>query len=256
MDSIGDGGFVTFCGCCYIGPMTDKGQILVVDDDSEIRELLAHFLREHGFGVALAGDGEQLFQQLSDKEPDLIVLDLMLPGEDGLSLCRRLSASCTVPIIMLTAVAEDADRIVGLEMGADDYLTKPFNPRELLARIRAVLRRAGQISAGEGGQHLVFEGWVLDLGRRELKREDGTLVPLSAGEFRLLQVLAEHPQQVHSRDFLLERTHGRESGPYDRSVDIQLSRLRRKIEPDPREPAIIKTVRGGGYMFSLPVVRR
>jgi two-component system OmpR family response regulator len=235
--------------------MTDKGYILVVDDDSEIRELLAHFLREHGFRVNVAADGVALFEQLRQGEPDLVVLDLMLPGEDGLSLCRRLTADHSVPIIMLTAVAEEADRIVGLEMGADDYLTKPFNPRELLARIRAVLRRAGQPVGGQG-QRVRFQGWQLDLGRRELKREDGTLVPLSAGEFRLLQVLADHPQQVLSRDFLLERTHGRESGPYDRSVDIQLSRLRRKIEDDPRDPVIIKTVRSGGYIFSLPVVRR
>ena len=253
---IPSGTFVTGSGGCYIGGMTDKGCILVVDDDREIRELLAHFLREHGFAVAVAADGVEMFQRLEVQVPDLIVLDLMLPGEDGLSLCRRLSATQTVPIIMLTAVAADADRIVGLEMGADDYLTKPFNPRELLARIRAVLRRAGQSAAGEGGQRVSFEGWELDLGRHELKREDGTLVLLSAGEFRLLQVLSENPQQVLSRDFLLERTHGRESGPFDRSVDIQLSRLRRKIEVDPKEPGIIKTVRGGGYMFSLPVVRR
>jgi two-component system OmpR family response regulator len=236
--------------------MTDKGHLLIVDDDPEIRDLLAHFLREHGFQVSVAAEGEEMLQLLQDSEPDLVVLDLMLPGEDGLSLCRRLSADYTVPIIMLTAVAEEADRIVGLEMGADDYLTKPFNPRELLARIRAVLRRVGQSAAGDRGQLVSFQGWQLDLGRRELKREDGTLVPLSAGEFRLLQVLAEHPQQVLSRDFLLERTHGRESGPYDRSVDIQLSRLRRKIEDNPREPGIIKTVRSGGYMFSLPVQRR
>lgn len=236
--------------------MIDKGHILVVDDDIEIRELLAHFLREHGFQVSLAEDGEALFGELLSCPPDLVVLDLMLPGEDGLTLCRRLTAEHALPIIMLTAVAEDADRIVGLEMGADDYLTKPFNPRELLARIRAVLRRAGQVGTPGGGQRVNFEGWELDLGRRELKRADGALVPLSAGEFRLLQVLADHPQQVLSRDFLLERTHGRESGPYDRSVDIQLSRLRRKLEINPKEPAIIKTVRGGGYMFSLPVVRR
>jgi two-component system OmpR family response regulator len=236
--------------------MTDKGHLLIVDDDPEIRDLLAHFLREHGFQVSVAAEGEEMLQLLQDSEPDLVVLDLMLPGEDGLSLCRRLSADYTVPIIMLTAVAEEADRIVGLEMGADDYLTKPFNPRELLARIRAVLRRVGQSATGDRGQLVSFQGWQLDLGRRELKREDGTLVPLSAGEFRLLQVLAEHPQQVLSRDFLLERTHGRESGPYDRSVDIQLSRLRRKIEDNPREPGIIKTVRSGGYMFSLPVQRR
>ena len=235
--------------------MTGKGHILVVDDDPEIRELLALFLREHGFEVDVAADGAAMFLHLQAGEPDLIVLDLMLPGEDGLSLCRRLAAGYTMPIIMLTAVAEEADRIVGLEMGADDYLTKPFNPRELLARIRAVLRRAGQ-PAGRQGQLVSFKGWQLDVGRRELKREDGTLVPLSAGEFRLLQVLAEHPQQVLSRDFLLERTHGKEGGPYDRSVDIQLSRLRRKLEHDPKDPRIIKTVRSGGYMFSLPIARR
>lgn len=236
--------------------MTEKGYILVVDDDIEIRELLAHFLRGHGFRVSVAADGLELFKALNLEEPDLIVLDLMLPGEDGLSLCRRLSADHSIPIIMLTAVAEEADRIVGLEMGADDYLTKPFNPRELLARIRAVLRRASPADGASRGQRVSFDGWELDFGRRELKRADNTLVPLSAGEYRLLQVLAEHPQQVLNRDFLLERTHGRDSGPYDRSVDIQLSRLRRKIEVDPREPEIIKTVRGGGYVFSVPVVRR
>lgn len=229
---------------------------MVVDDDVEIRELLAHFLRDHGYRVCLAADGLELSKLLSNEEPDLIVLDLMLPGEDGLSLCRRLSGEHSAPIIMLTAVAEDADRIVGLEMGADDYLTKPFNPRELLARIRAVMRRANASGKAGVGQRVSFTGWELDFGRRELKRDDGTLVPLSAGEYRLLQVLAEHPQQVLSRDFLLERTHGRESGPYDRSVDIQLSRLRRKIEADPKEPEIVKTVRGGGYVFSLSVVRR
>ena len=241
---------------CYISQMINTGYILVVDDDIEIRELLAHFLRDHGYRVCVAADGLELYQQLAIEEPGLIVLDLMLPGEDGLSLCRRLCSEHSVPIIMLTAVAEEADRIVGLEMGADDYLTKPFNPRELLARIRAVMRRAGPTGKAGADQRVSFTGWQLDFGRRELKRDDDTLVPLSAGEYRLLQVLAEHPQQVLSRDFLLERTHGRESGPYDRSVDIQLSRLRRKIEVDPREPEIIKTVRGGGYVFSLPVVRR
>ena len=236
--------------------MTDKGYILVVDDDIEIRELLARFLREHGYRVAVAADGQELLAQVAASEPDLVVLDLMLPGEDGLSLCRRLSAQHPVPIIMLTAVAGDADRIVGLEMGADDYLTKPFIPRELLARIRAVLRRAGRSGDAGEGRLLCFEGWQLDAGKHELTRDQGTLVPLSAGEFRLLQVLAEHPQQVLSRDFLLERIHGRESGPYDRSVDIQLSRLRRKLGDDPREPTIIKTVRSGGYMFCLPVQRK
>ncbi len=234
--------------------MSERGHLLVVDDDAEIRTLLADFLREHGYRVSTAPDGPGMDQCLAAGDIDLVVLDLMLPGEDGLSLCRRLSGERGLPIIMLTAVAEEADRIVGLEMGADDYLTKPFNPRELLARIRAVLRRATGDAAR--GHILAFEGWRLDVSRHELKREDDTLVPLSAGEYRLLQVFVESPQQVLSRDYLLEQTHGRESGPYDRSVDIQLSRLRRKIEQDPRQPRIIKTIRGGGYMFAPPVVRR
>jgi two-component system, OmpR family, response regulator len=234
--------------------MSDKGHLLITDDDPEIRELLAHFLRKHGYEVSLAANGEEMDQQLAAANFDLIVLDVMLPGEDGLSLCRRLSADTDIPIIMLTAMGEEADRIVGLEMGADDYLAKPFNPRELLARIKAVLRRASPPSTAEG-KLVNFSRWQLDLGRRELKRRDGTLVPLSAGEFSLLQVLVEHPQQVLSRDFLLDRTRGRESGPYDRSVDIQLSRLRRKIEQDPKHPELIKTVRSGGYMFSMPTTR-
>jgi two-component system OmpR family response regulator len=234
--------------------MENSGHILVVDDDPEIRELLAHFLSQHGYSTATAADGAAMDAALSQQRPDLVVLDLMLPGEDGLSLCRRLRADSSLPIIMLTAVSDDADRIVGLEMGADDYLVKPFNPRELLARIKAVLRRSGGESAGSSGTVLAFEGWQLDLGRRELKREDGTLVPLSTGEFELLAVLAEHPQQVMSRDELMDRTRGRENGPFDRSIDVQLSRLRRKIEQDPKSPQVIKTIRSEGYMFSLPVL--
>jgi two-component system OmpR family response regulator len=234
--------------------MSDKGHLLITDDDPEIRELLAHFLRKHGYEVSLAANGEEMDQHLAVASLDLIVLDVMLPGEDGLSLCRRISANNDIPIIMLTAMGEEADRIVGLEMGADDYLAKPFNPRELLARIKAVLRRASPPSKQEG-KLVSFGNWLLDQGRRELKRRDGTLVPLSAGEFNLLQVLVEHPQQVLSRDFLLDRTRGRESGPYDRSVDIQLSRLRRKIEQDPKHPELIKTVRSGGYMFSMSTTR-
>lgn len=236
--------------------MVEQAHILVVDDDPEIRSLLAHFLGEHGYSVSEAEDGHAMFLAIEDRRPDLVVLDLMMPGEDGLVLCRRLADGEAVPVIMLTAVAEEADKIVGLEMGADDYLTKPFNPRELLARIRAVLRRVEAPRAREAGNNLVFEDWVLDLGRHELKRDGETLIPLSTGEFRLLQILAEHPQQVLSRDFLLDRIHGREGGPFDRSVDIQLSRLRRKLDDDPRDPAIIKTIRGGGYMFNLPVSRR
>jgi len=233
--------------------MENSGHILVVDDDPEIRELLAHFLSQHGYSTATAADGIAMDKAMAEQAADLVVLDLMLPGEDGLSLCRRLRSDSNLPIIMLTAVSEDTDRIVGLEMGADDYLVKPFNPRELLARIKAVLRRSSTDSEGSKAMVLAFDGWQLDLGRRELKRDDGTLVPLSTGEFDLLAVLAENAQQVMSRDELMDRTRGRESGPFDRSIDVQLSRLRRKIERDPKSPQVIKTIRSGGYMFSLPV---
>jgi len=226
--------------------------LLIVDDDREIRDLLGRFLKGHGFRVTAAADGRAMFEALGDGRFDLVVLDLMLPGEDGLSLCRRLRAESDLPVIMLTAMGEETDRIVGLEVGADDYLAKPFNPRELLARVRAVLRRAGSTGrAGEmPGDAITFDGWRLDLSRRELRRPDGALVPLTAGEFDLLVVLAERPGRVLSREQLLDLTRGREAQPFDRSVDVQLSRLRRKIEADPREPAIIKTVRGGGYVFA------
>jgi two-component system OmpR family response regulator len=239
--------------------MAKTPHILVVDDDREIRSLVAQLLRKHGFRVTDAADGREMMQALDGGRFDLAVLDLMLPGEDGLSLCRRVRAGSALPIIMLTAMGEETDRIVGLEMGADDYLPKPFNPRELLARIRAVLRR----SAGEapepaetaGGGMRVFEGWSLDLAKRELRAPDGTLVPLTAGEYDLLAAIVERPGKVLSRDQLLDLTRGRDAAPFDRSVDVQISRLRRKLEPDPKEPQIIKTVRGGGYVFACEVTR-
>jgi two-component system OmpR family response regulator len=237
--------------------MSSSQHILIVDDDAEIRDLLAHFLSRHGFSTSTAADGQAMRKVMQSESIDLLVLDLMLPGEDGLSLCRSLRKQDSPPIIMLTAMGEDNDRIIGLEVGADDYISKPFNPRELLARIRAVLRRAG-----DGGQRpsasktLTFEGWELDLGRRELRRENGTLVTLTSGEFDLLLALAERSQEILSRDFLLDRTKGRDANPMDRSIDVQLSRLRRKIERDPSNPEIIKTVRGGGYRFCLPVSAR
>lgn len=229
--------------------------ILVVDDDREIRDLTARFLRKHGFRVDDAANGKEMDAHLADGAFDLIVLDLMMPGEDGLSICRRLRAETAIPIIMLTALGEETDRIVGLEMGADDYLPKPFNPRELLARIKAVLRRGGDFRSPlpVSGRRLIFEGWTLDLTKRELRAPEGALVSLTAGEFDLLVSLAERPQRVLSRDALLDLTRGREAGAFDRSVDVQLSRLRRKIEPDPKEPTLIKTVRGGGYMFTAAV---
>ena len=240
--------------------MTASPHILIVDDDPEIRDLTARFLKKHGYRVDTAADARAMDQTLESGRFDLVVLDLMLPGEDGLSICRRLRTETALPIIMLTALGEDTDRIVGLEMGADDYLPKPFNPRELLARIKAVLRRADAAppagQASEDGGVLAFEGWRLDTTRRELKAHDGVLVPLTAGEFDLLTAFAERPQRVLSRDQLLDLTRGRDGGPFDRSIDVQLSRLRRKIEDDPKEPTLIKTVRGGGYIFTADVTRR
>jgi two-component system OmpR family response regulator len=239
--------------------MEGSPHILIVDDDREIRDLLARFLDKHGLRVTAAADGREMHRVLDGSRIDLIVLDLMLPGEDGLTLCRNLRARSAIPIIMLTAMGEETDRIVGLEMGADDYLAKPFNPRELLARIKAVLRRAEQAPAGgpvEGGAVLEFAGWALDLDRRELQRPDGVMVPLSSGEFELLATFATHPGRVLSRDQLLDLARGREAQPFDRSIDVQVSRLRRKIEADPQEPALIKTVRNGGYTFTPSVRRR
>ncbi len=230
--------------------------ILVVDDDREIRDLLARFLKKHGFRVTTAVDGKEMTRALSDWSIDLIVLDLMLPGEDGLSLCRNLRASSEIPIIMLTMMNEETDRIVGLEMGADDYLPKPFNPRELLARMKAVLRRSQKVSkAGikARSKTLHFAGWKLEIGRRQLESPSGLLIDLSTGEFDLLVTLAEHPQRVLTRDQLLDLTHGRAEAPFDRSIDMQISRLRRKMDVDDDSNDLIKTVRGGGYMLTAEV---
>ncbi|MFD1624910.1 response regulator [Azospirillum griseum] len=233
--------------------------LLVVDDDREIRTLVAQFLTKHGFRVTGVKDGAEMLRTLDGARVDLIILDLMMPGEDGLSLCRRLRAApatAQTPVIMLTAMGEETDRIVGLEMGADDYLAKPFSPRELLARIKAVLRRAAAppvAGGGSAGTVLCFEGWSLDVTKRELRSADGVLVQLSAGEYDLLVAFAEHPQRVLNRDQLLDLARGRSAVPFDRSVDVQVSRLRRKIEPDPAEPTLIKTVRGGGYLFTPSV---
>jgi two-component system OmpR family response regulator len=243
--------------------MTSTPHILIVDDDREIRDLLSRFLVKHGYRVSLAVDGRDMAQRLADSAIDLIVLDVMLPGEDGLALCRRLRAQSAIPVIMLTAMGEEIDRIVGLEMGADDYLGKPFNPRELLARIRAVLRRAADpvrrlrpgAAEGERADRLAFAGFVLDLGKRALIDASGSLVPLSTGEYELLVAFAEHPQRVLTRDQLLDLARGRDAQPFDRSIDVQVSRLRRKLEPDPHEPTLIKTVRGGGYMLAVEVRR-
>ncbi|CAA6606156.1 DNA-binding response regulator in two-component regulatory system with EnvZ [Rhodospirillaceae bacterium LM-1] len=239
--------------------MEMDAEILIVDDDREIRDLLARFLTKHGMKVATARDGQELNRHLSLKSPGMIVLDLMLPGEDGLSICRRLRAdaqTASIPIVMLTAMGEETDRIIGLEMGADDYLPKPFNPRELLARIKAVMRRANATPPAETKRlEFRFAGFRLDTESRSLFDAEGKLVELTGGEFDLLKALAEHAGRVLTRDQLLDLTRGRMAGPYDRSVDIQISRIRKKIEQDAKEPDLIKTVRGGGYVLSCPVQR-
>jgi two-component system, OmpR family, response regulator len=230
--------------------------LLIVDDDRETCRLLSKFLTRHGYRVSLAPDGRAMMQALATARINLIILDLMLPGEDGLSLCRRLRAQSTVPIIMLTAIGEETDRIIGLEMGADDYLPKAANPRELLARIRAVLRRAGAPAASPEvarNRVLEFAGWRLDVTQRRLLSPDHALVPLRASEFELLLALAERPQRVLTRDQLLDLARGRAATGFDRSIDILISRLRRKIEADPTEPALIRTVRSGGYIFAAAV---
>ncbi len=239
--------------------MDTDGDILIVDDDREIRDLLARFLARHGMKVHAVRDGNELNQRLALRLPGLIVLDLMLPGEDGLSILKRLRAdkqTAGISIVMLTAMGEETDRIVGLEMGADDYLPKPFNPRELLARIKAVLRRAKPMAASDmPTQQLRFAGFVLDGASRQLFDAKGTAIELTGGEFDLLKALAEHAGRVLTRDQLLDLTRGRLAGPFDRSIDIQISRIRKKIEQDAKEPDLIKTVRGGGYVLSCPVER-
>jgi two-component system OmpR family response regulator len=236
--------------------METRAQLLVVDDDREIRDLLAGFLARHGFRVLTAADGKEMRKALADRRIDLVVLDLMLPGEDGLALCRALRARSELPVIMLTAMREEIDRIVGLELGADDYLPKPFNPHELLARIKAVLRRTGgerRASEPKSGGILRFAGWRLDPGGRRLTAADGHEVELTAGEFDLLTVFAERPGRVLSREQLLDLTRGREAAAFDRSIDSQVSRLRRKLEPDAVRPTLIKTVRASGYVFTATV---
>jgi len=237
--------------------MENGPHILVVDDDREIRDLLGRFLVKHGMRVTAARDGAGMMEALDQWRIDLVVLDLMMPGEDGLSLTRRLRGQGhSVPIVMLTAMGEDADRIVGLEMGADDYLAKPFNPRELLARIKAVLRRAATpapAAAAKLGARLRFAGWTLDSATRDLLSPQGVVVSLSAGEYDLLQAFVDHPRRVLSRDQLLDLARGRAAVPFDRSIDIQVSRLRRKLGDDAKEPQLIKTVRSGGYLFTAEV---
>jgi len=231
--------------------------ILVVDDDDDIRSLLTRFFVQYGYTVDAASDGMEMLRKLAAHQADLVILDVMLPGEDGFTLCQHLRASSAVPIIMLTARKDDTDRVVGLEIGADDYLGKPFNARELLARVRAVLRRTGDrprsAAANSKRPILVFNRWRLDLARRELRSPDNLLVPLSGGEFDLLLTFVEHPQRVLTRDQLLNLARGVNHDSFDRSIDVQVSRLRRKLELDAKAPTLIRTIRNGGYMFTASV---
>jgi two-component system OmpR family response regulator len=231
--------------------------VLIVDDDEDLLILLKKFLERYDFSVTLAGSGVQMDAQMARKHFDALILDVMLPGEDGLSLCKRVRSISHIPIIMLTAVTETADRIVGLELGADDYLAKPFDARELLARIRALLRRATRptLSAGEHHPSLLFGNWRLNLAKRELRSPNMTLVPLSSGEFELLLAFLEHPQRLLTREQLIDYARGSGHEVFDRSIDVQISRIRRKIEANTRSPEMIRTVRNAGYIFTVPVER-
>jgi len=233
--------------------------ILIVDDDPEIRRLLVDYLARNGFEAIAARDGREMGQALTRHAVDLVVLDLMLPDTDGLTLCRDLRAKSNLPVLMLTARGEETDRIVGIEMGADDYLVKPFNPRELLARIKSILRRTRALPPNmrpESARCLAFAGWCLDTAARLLSAPDGVATPLSGGEYRLLRILLDHPNRVLNRDQLTAMIHGHEAEAYDRAIDVQVSRLRQRLRDDSREPVLIKTVRGEGYVLAATVERR
>jgi two-component system, OmpR family, response regulator len=231
-------------------------RLLLVDDEAALREPLAEYLSRQGFAVCQAASAAEARSRLREESPDLVLLDIMMPGEDGLSLCRHLAESKAIPTILLTARGEATDRIVGLEIGADDYVVKPFEPRELVARIRSVLRRASKASPPPAEDELLeFDGWRLDPLKRRLSDPEGAMVSISSAEFRLLMAFLEHPRQVLDRDRLLDMVQGREAHLFDRAVDNQISRLRRKVETDSRNPTLIQTVWGGGYMLAADVRR-
>ncbi|MBB3290452.1 MULTISPECIES: response regulator [Rhizobium] len=236
--------------------MDAAAHIVVVDDHGDIRDLVQQYLEQQGYKVTAVESGAALRRLLEKQTADLIVLDVMMPGEDGLSVCRQLRASAGIPVIFLTAMADDTDRIIGLELGADDYVVKPFNPRELLARIRAVLRRSGNPNmalAAANPKNVRVGPWRVNLGRQEISGDDGVGIPLSSAEFRLLKVFIERPGLVLSREQLLDLTVGRTADVFDRTIDNQVSRLRKKIEDNPKNPSIIKTHWGGGYSLSVEV---
>jgi two-component system OmpR family response regulator len=237
--------------------MHDFAHILIVDDHREIRDLVGRLLEQDGYRVSSAADGSEMLRVLNDRKIDLIVLDIMLPAKDGLVLCRDLrAANSTIPIVMLTAKGDEIDRVLGLEMGADDYLAKPFSGRELIARIKAVLRRTRQLPPGPDDtatEKYRFGGWTLHTASRELEAADGLIVPLSSGDYNLLLAFVQRPKRVLSRDQLLDLAKGRSAAPLDRSIDQQVSRLRRKIEPDAANPQLIKTIWGDGYILTCDV---
>jgi two-component system, OmpR family, response regulator len=233
--------------------------VILVEDDIEIGELISKYLSKYDINVTILRDGSTLDRYIETQVYNLIILDVNLPGEDGLSICRRIRASNSIPIIFLTARSEDVDKILGLEMGADDYLVKPFNPRELLARIRAILRRlepSGSELNTKDQQILTFSNWTLNLMSREVISPEGTKISMTGGEFDLLYAFCESPNRIISRDQLITMTHGNLTGPYERSIDVLISRLRQKIEKDPKNPIFIKTVRAEGYLFSAQVSRK
>lgn len=237
--------------------MVAMDHILIVDDDRDIRDLLSEYLQKQGYRASVAADGRAMRAVLSRTEPALIVLDLMLPGEDGLALCREVRAQSDVPIIMLTARGEEVDRIVGLEMGADDYLSKPFSPRELVARIKSILRRTRALPSNlkpDQAKMLHFAGWTLDVTTRNLVSPAGVTIALSGTDYKLLRIFLDHPNRVLTRDQLIDMTQSRDAGPFDRSIDLQVSRLRRRLNDNPKEPSIIKTARGEGYVLAAEVI--
>jgi DNA-binding response OmpR family regulator len=249
--------------CATQGVMSESASqhILVVDDDPGIRQLLRDCLEMDGFRVSDAADSARMAALLADDAVDLITLDLMLGGENGLAVAAKIRAAHDIPIVMITGKGDMIDRVVGLELGADDYIAKPFHPREVVARIRAVLRRNAPHraapeparAAGPTAERLVFEGWSLDIGRRELLRGDGTGVALTTAEFNLMEAFARRPQRVMSRDAIMDLLKGHDWTPYDRSIDALVSRLRKKIEADPASPKLVKSVRGVGYVFACSV---
>jgi|TARA_B100002003_G_scaffold146162_1_gene135322 two-component system OmpR family response regulator len=238
--------------------MESSNHILVVDDHRDIRDSLSKYLAQHEYRTSVAADAVEARQVIDQRAIDLVVLDIMMPGEDGLSLCRHIRQTTELPVILLTAIAEDTERVIGLEMGADDYLTKPFNPRELLARIKSVLRRTHSLpprSTPTESDKIKFDKWIFDVAQREVIGEDNVAIPLSTAEYHLLNAFLDHPKMVLSRDQLLDITSGRSAKVFDRAIDNQVSRLRKKLEDDPKSPTLIKTVWGGGYMLTVEVER-